>query len=199
MVLPMDTPEAISCQQHPSVQTRLRCTECDAPICPRCMVMYEVGFKCPSCAKKRPSHSEKLESWHYAITIAGCTGAGQLYGWLHPWLSTLFGGIGIFGIPVVCWLIAYALGKALGKLIQKLLKHKHHPYLIISAFLGALAGLLWQTPYATALSSALEAVFSFFSGLGTSIEFYLLGPALFLVSGFLFLRGLLEPFQKPFD
>lgn len=38
------------CPRHPSVPTRLRCSRCGTPICPRCMVETPVGFRCPSCA-----------------------------------------------------------------------------------------------------------------------------------------------------
>lgn len=38
------------CPRHPTITTRLRCSKCGEPICPRCMVETPVGFRCPSCA-----------------------------------------------------------------------------------------------------------------------------------------------------
>ncbi len=38
------------CPRHPTIWTRLRCSKCGTPICPRCMVETPVGFRCPSCA-----------------------------------------------------------------------------------------------------------------------------------------------------
>lgn len=38
------------CPRHPNISTRLRCSKCGTPICPRCMVETPVGFRCPSCA-----------------------------------------------------------------------------------------------------------------------------------------------------
>ncbi len=38
------------CPRHPTISTRLRCSKCGTPICPRCMVETPVGFRCPSCA-----------------------------------------------------------------------------------------------------------------------------------------------------
>jgi len=38
------------CPRHPAISTRLRCSKCGTPICPRCMVETPVGFRCPSCA-----------------------------------------------------------------------------------------------------------------------------------------------------
>ena len=35
---------------HPNVQTVVRCSRCEQPICPRCMVPTPVGMRCRSCA-----------------------------------------------------------------------------------------------------------------------------------------------------
>src|SRR6185437_7408292 len=41
------------CSYHPNVLTRLRCSKCGKPICPRCAVETPVGFRCPDCAAVR--------------------------------------------------------------------------------------------------------------------------------------------------
>jgi hypothetical protein len=41
------------CSYHPNVLTRLRCSKCGKPICPRCAVETPVGFRCPDCASVR--------------------------------------------------------------------------------------------------------------------------------------------------
>ena len=43
---------APSCSNHPGVETRLQCSNCGSPICPRCMVSSSVGQKCPDCARQ---------------------------------------------------------------------------------------------------------------------------------------------------
>lgn len=45
-------PAPTACRQHPSVQTRLRCSSCEAPICPQCAREAAVGYKCPACARQ---------------------------------------------------------------------------------------------------------------------------------------------------
>jgi hypothetical protein len=39
-----------TCARHPDVETRLRCSSCDTPICFECGQSAAVGFKCPDCA-----------------------------------------------------------------------------------------------------------------------------------------------------
>ena len=37
------------CYRHPERLTGIRCTRCNRPICPECMVAAPVGFQCPEC------------------------------------------------------------------------------------------------------------------------------------------------------
>lgn len=42
---------AMTCYRHPNVTTKLRCSECDRPICVDCMHDSAVGQRCPECAR----------------------------------------------------------------------------------------------------------------------------------------------------
>lgn len=46
---------AVPCADHPDTETRLRCSRCGKPICPRCGVRTPVGMRCPDCAGTRSS------------------------------------------------------------------------------------------------------------------------------------------------
>ncbi|MGW1427626.1 rhomboid family intramembrane serine protease [Streptomyces sp. NPDC002431] len=41
---------SLGCYRHPGREANVRCTRCERPICPECMVDASVGFQCPDCA-----------------------------------------------------------------------------------------------------------------------------------------------------
>jgi hypothetical protein len=45
--------DEVRCSYHPDTPTRLRCSRCGKPICPRCGVRTPVGLRCPDCAGVR--------------------------------------------------------------------------------------------------------------------------------------------------
>jgi membrane associated rhomboid family serine protease len=49
-----DAQQDWGCYRHPYEAAGVRCTRCDRPICPKCMVTAPVGFQCPECVKGAP-------------------------------------------------------------------------------------------------------------------------------------------------
>ncbi len=64
---------ATRCSYHPGVETRLRCSRCGKPICPRCGVRTPVGLRCPDCAGVRG-----LPTYATGSTVLGKAAAAGL-------------------------------------------------------------------------------------------------------------------------
>ena len=105
MTFSSDGPEfssgEVPCSYHPDVMTRLRCSRCGKPICPKCGVRTPVGMRCPDCAGVRGLPTYRTESSTLVKSILGgfivAFLVGGLLGYLPDWnfYLTLVLGFGI--------------------------------------------------------------------------------------------------------
>lgn len=104
----MATPD--TCRRHPSVETRLRCANCDAAICPRCAVDAPIGMRCPDCA--RPDRSGGLRRQPDQIArAAGVAVLGALVG------GAVIGGVRLV-LPIGGLIAAWFVGLQLGRQVR---------------------------------------------------------------------------------
>lgn len=87
------------CAFHPRVETSVRCTECERPICPKDFVSTPVGYKCRECARQLPSARRTVKPGQFvrAALAAGVVGIGlpiaaSALG-LYFWLASLLFGV----------------------------------------------------------------------------------------------------------
>ena len=90
------------CARHPKVETGLACGRCETPICPRCLVMTDVGARCPTCAPARKLPQFEIGPLYVLRGLAAALAAGAALGALWGFLLqdtlgliTIFLGIGL--------------------------------------------------------------------------------------------------------
>lgn len=67
--------QLLACERHGEA-TRLTCAECDAPICPRCMVRTDVGLRCEQCATPTTAPGPTPRSRRRLVIAGGATLVG---------------------------------------------------------------------------------------------------------------------------
>ena len=70
--------ETIYCSRHPETPTNLRCSRCDKPVCPQCLVHAAVGIRCLDCgqATRLPTYNVSTSYLVKAILAALALGVG---------------------------------------------------------------------------------------------------------------------------
>ena len=96
---PPDAQSLPVCYRHPDRETGVRCTRCERPICPECMVSASVGFQCPECVRGG-SGTGHAPTAAQPRTIAGGTVAAD------PRLVTKI----LIGLCVAFYLVQLAVG-----------------------------------------------------------------------------------------
>lgn len=90
-----------TCYRHPDRETYIRCSRCDKPICPDCMIAAPVGYQCPQCV------AEGRKGMRQARTALG---GQRREGNANLVTMTLI------GINVVVWVMGLVIGRSQGTL-----------------------------------------------------------------------------------
>ena len=123
-------PEIVKCPRDPEVDTVLRCSRCETPICPRCLVQTPVGARCKDCARIVKSPVYSLSSAHVARAAGAALVGGILMGliWGFVLLPFTFGFFSIF--------LGAALGYAFTRAMELATGRKRGPMVVAFAIAG---------------------------------------------------------------
>lgn len=126
----------MKCAAHPDVETLLSCGKCGKPICPRCMVMTDVGARCKECAelKRLPTYNIDVRQYFIAVVLAAVLAfvLGLAWGFLK------------FRIPFIGLILGLGVGLATGEVISLALNRKKGIGLIVIAAISVIAANLWS-------------------------------------------------------
>ena len=127
----------MTCYRHPKVETSLRCSRCEEPICADCAVLTPVGYRCRKCGLERSA----------TMTLAPKQLVpGLLVGFGLPFLAGYLATL----VPLSFFLIFIGaiVGGLVGQAIRKVIGMKSSPVLAVVSisgyFLGVFApAILW--------------------------------------------------------
>lgn len=120
----------VPCPRDPGVQTSLRCSRCEKPICPKCMIQTPVGARCRECARiaKSPVYTMSSGVMARAATasVVGGVAMGLIWGFIL--LPFSVGFLSIF--------VGAGLGYAFTRVMEFATGRKRGPMVVGFAILG---------------------------------------------------------------
>lgn len=122
--------QVVNCPRHPAVETALRCSRCETPICPRCLVQTPVGARCRDCARIVKSPIYTLSGAHLARAGVAAVAGGIVMGliWGFVLLPFTFGFLSIF--------LGAALGYGFTRAMEYATGRKRGPVVVAFAIGG---------------------------------------------------------------
>jgi hypothetical protein len=125
----------VECPKHPGVETALRCSRCDIPICPRCLVQTPVGARCRECARIVKSPVYSLNANQFMLAAAAAIVGGVVMGliWGFVLLPFSVGFLSIF--------IGAGLGWVFTRAMELATRRKRGPVVVGWAIAGI--GIAW--------------------------------------------------------
>jgi hypothetical protein len=123
-------PGPLYCVNHPTVETSLRCNQCERPICPKCAILTPTGYRCKDCVRGQQKKFDTAQGMDYpiALIIAGVLGAAGSF------VASFLGFFTILIAPVAGMLIAEA--------VRFCVRRRRSRWLFLSAAIGTALGSL---------------------------------------------------------
>lgn len=102
-------PTTLYCENHPHVETTLRCNRCEKPICAKCAVLTETGYRCTECVRSQQKTFDTATAFDYILAI----GIAAILAYIGSLISSRIGFFTIFLAPFAGIVIAEAIRRAI--------------------------------------------------------------------------------------
>ncbi len=159
-------PPTLYCANHPTVETSLRCNNCEKPICPKCAVLTPTGYRCRECVRGQQKAFDTAQ-WYDFLTASV---VALILSYLGSRIVAYVGFFTIFIAPVAGFIVAEAVRLVVRRRRSKMLYQVAAaaatigslPQLLLIilglAFGGGLGGILalvWQGLYTFTIASTV--------------------------------------------
>ena len=98
-------PATLYCENHPHVETSLRCNRCGKPICTKCAVHTPTGYRCKECVRSQQKNFDTAIWIDYILAI----GIAVILTYIGSRLTSRIGFFTIFLAPIAGVVIAEAI------------------------------------------------------------------------------------------
>jgi hypothetical protein len=122
------------CANHPDVETRLRCNNCEKPICPKCAVLTPTGYRCKDCVRSHQKVFETAEWYDYPLAFI----ITIVLSYLGSLITAFIGFFIIFVAPIIGVIIAEAVRLA----VRRKRSLRLYQLTALAAVLGSLPPLI---------------------------------------------------------
>jgi len=121
-------PGVLYCANHPTVETGLRCNNCEKPICPKCARLTPTGYRCKECisGQQRVFDTSLWYDYPLAFVVAG------LLSLAGSFLATLLG--------FFIFILAPFIGVAIAEIVRFIVRRRRSERLFQVATVAAALG-----------------------------------------------------------
>ena len=108
--------ETLHCAFHPETETLLRCNRCSKPICMKCAVLTDVGYRCKECIREVQDNyynAETKDNW-IAFVVSFLVGLIAT-----PILGFFLGFFGFFFGLIIAFFLGSGAGASLAQIIRR--------------------------------------------------------------------------------
>ena len=125
-----ETPPILYCENHPNVETSLRCNNCNKPVCPKCVVLTPTGYRCKECVRGQQKVYETAAWYDYPVAFF----SAALLSFMGSLLISRLGFLSLFIAPIA--------GTIIGEIVRWLVRRRRSPLLFKIAAAAAALGSL---------------------------------------------------------
>jgi hypothetical protein len=131
--------EMLTCANHPNTETLLRCNRCNKPICMKCAVQTDVGYRCKECIREVQDKyytAETKDNWialgvSFLVTVIAA-----------PILGFFLGFFGFFFGTIIAILVGGSAGTMLSQIIRRAVGGRRGRNMRWFALAGIILGVL---------------------------------------------------------
>ena len=160
--------DSLYCANHPQTATMLRCNRCEKPICIKCAVLTDTGYRCKECVRGQQKSFETAEAIDYPLAFV----IAAVLSWIGSLIAPRLGFFVLILGPMAGTIVAEAVRFA----IRKRRANSLYITAAVGALLGSLPGLIGQILYMDLFGILWYGVYAF---MVTSAVFYRLKGMVF--------------------